>query len=468
MVSGGDRPRRRGRSVGRRVIDRALRFIVFVALGAFFSEVEVVGREQVPRGRPILIVSNHFNGLIDPAVLVRVFGRLPRFLAKSSLWKIPGVAPLCALAGMVPIHRPGDGDVSQNDDVFSRCHQALANADMIGIFPEGTTHDVPSIQEVHTGAARIALGAHAAGVTDLLVVPVGLAFDDKFVLRSRVLAQVGEPIAIADIAADLTAAGLQADATDHDAVERLTSRIADGMRAVSPDYANAAQARALGRAAEIIVRTGREPGQTYVPLREQEAVARRLARTSTTDREDIINALGRYQLDLEFMDLRDHLLVPGYRAGTLIRQTLFSTFWLVLLAVPALLGLLWNVLPYLVVRLSVFRVNAPVTKGTVRLLVALVAFPLTWLLVVLRASWGGVVPDLAVFVVAPLLGLLATRLLESLVRNVRAWRGVIALQTREALIDEVLVHRATLVTTAQTALAHGANTSPPGADVEPA
>ncbi len=452
--------------MGRRGIDLFLRSVAFVSLRGFFRAVDVVGREQIPAGRPVLIVSNHFNGFIDPVVLIRVFGRLPRFLAKSSLWRIPGVAPLCALAGMIPIHRPVDGDVSQNHDVFSRCHEVLANADLVGIFPEGATHDVPSIQGVRTGAARIALGAYAAGVTDLLVVPVGLTFDDKFVLRSRVLAQVGEPISMADFAVELEKVGLLADTTDHASVQHLTSQIGEGMRAVSSDYADAAEARALGRAAEIFVRTGRQPGQTYVPLSEQEAVARRLAKASPQDREHVSNALGRYQLDLDFMHVRDHLLVPGFQAGRLVRETVLATLRLVVLAVPALVGILWNVLPYLVVRLSGFRVNAPAVKGTVRLPVALVVFPLSWALVALNDPWSGVLADLAVFVVAPFLGLLATSLLESSVRTVRAWRGVIALQTHHALIDEVLVHRATLIATAQAALAHGVRAAAPGADVE--
>ncbi len=453
--------------MGRRVIDLFLRSVAFVAMRAFFRAVDVVGREQIPTGRPVLIVSNHFNGFIDPVILIRVFGRLPRFLAKSTLWRIPGVAPLCALAGMIPIHRSVDGDVSQNQDVFSRCHEVLANADVIGIFPEGATHDVPSIQGVRTGAARVALGAYAAGVTDLVVVPVGLTFDDKFVLRSRVLAEVGEPISVADFSVELESIGRLTETTDHVSVERLTSRIGEGMRAVSPDYADAAQARALGQAAEIFVRSSRPKGQTYVSLGEQEPVARRLAKAAIQDREDVINALGRYRLDLDFMHVPDHLLVPGYQAGRLVRETVLSTLRLVLLAVPALVGILWNLVPYIVVRLAGFRVNAPAVKGTVRLSVALAVFPLSWALVALNDPWSGALPDLAVFVVAPFLGLLATSLLESSARTVRAWRAVIALQTHHALIDEVLVHRATLIATAQAALTHGGvRLAAPGADVE--
>ncbi len=427
--------------MARRVIDQLLRGLVFVTLGAFFRDVDIVGRERIPSGRPILIVSNHFNGFIDPVVLVKVFDRLPRFLAKSSLWKIRGLAPLCALAGMIPIHRPGDGDVRDNVSMFERCHDVLAAGDIVGIFPEGTTHDVPSVQAVRTGAARIALGAVEAGAPDLVIVPVGLTFDDKLVLRSRVMAQVGRPIEVRAFVDRLGAAGGDADTASRAAVQQLTAEIGRGMRAVAPDYADAPQARALGRAGEIAVRTDRTPGDTYVRLGAREAIARKLARGSAEQRDEVINALGRYQLDLDLLGLRDHLLVPGFGPRQLMRQTILRTLALVVLAVPVLAGLVWNIIPYVLTRLAGHWIARPTTKGSVRLSVALVVFPLMWTIVVLLDPFSGTLPTLTVLVMAPLLGLLAVRMLETLVRTVRAWQGVNGLRARSSLIDEVMHRR---------------------------
>ena len=36
----------------------------------------------------MIIVLNHFNGLVDPVVAVHALGRLPRFIAKATLWKV--------------------------------------------------------------------------------------------------------------------------------------------------------------------------------------------------------------------------------------------------------------------------------------------------------------------------------------------------------------------------------------------
>lgn len=441
------------RSLPRRAFDRCLTVLARTALRAFLRTVEVVGRGNLPTGRPVLIVSNHFNGFLDPVVLIHVFGKLPRFLAKSTLWERPGLPLLCGAAGMIPIHRPQDGEgVDGNSDIFRTCHEVLAQGDTVGIFPEGFTHDLPALQHIHTGAARIALGAYAAGAPDLVVVPVGLTYEDKLALRSRALAEVGEPIDLRDQIDALVPSGTIADADNHLAVTALTGRIAEGMSALSPDYATAHQARALGRVGEIAARTGREPGDTYVTLRDQEEIARTLSRRSRAARERVLNAMGRYQLDLDLLRMRDHLLVPGYRGFGLARRTLWSSLLIVVLAVPALVGVAWNGVPALLVRWAGDRTKTPVKKGTVRLSVALGAFPLMWLTVALVDPFTGFWPGLAVFVAAPLLGLLAVGLWEEWVRDLRAWLGWASIRARAGMVDEVLANRADLIDAVDAAL----------------
>ena len=49
-------------------------------------------------------------------------------------------------------------DGGGNESAFHECHRALAERDVVAIFPEGTTHDRPRMEPIKTGAARIALG----------------------------------------------------------------------------------------------------------------------------------------------------------------------------------------------------------------------------------------------------------------------------------------------------------------------
>jgi hypothetical protein len=65
-------------------------------------------------------------------------------------------------------------------------------------------------------------------------------------------------------------------------------------------------------------------------------------------------------------------------------------------------GLTVNVIPYLIVRLASRRVRVPVTKGTVRMLVGIAVFPITWIVlsIVFADDWWAVL----FFVACPVAG----------------------------------------------------------------
>ena len=187
----------------------------------------MAGAGRIPRDRPLVLVANHVNGLIDPLLLIGPLPDLPappRFLAKSTLWKNPLVRPFLELAGAIPVYRRQDegADPAKNADTFARCHELLAKGGALALFPEGTSHSDPALKPLKTGAARIVLEAERKfpGI-GTRIVPVGLLFDAKQTFRSRVLVQVGEPI---DPAPEI-ALGAQDPIA---AARALTARIDDG------------------------------------------------------------------------------------------------------------------------------------------------------------------------------------------------------------------------------------------------
>lgn len=450
----------------RPLIDRFLMTLVFLILRAFFRSVEVTGRDRIPDKRPMLVVANHFNGLVDAVLLAHVLGRVPRFLAKSTLWKVRLARPLYRLAGMVPVHRAedrGSEDRLENLAAFESAHRLLAKRGVVAIFPEGVTHDVPALARIRTGAARIALSARRAGVEGLVIVPVGLAFDNKLALRSRALARVGEPIDL-DPELDAYVRGDETDADNPDAVRRLTTELEGRLRAVSPDYRDAREAAVLSRAAEITRRTGLSRQAAQVPLAEQEPLAQKLAYAPEVARNELTGALARYQLDLDLVGLRDHQVVPGYSPRQLLAEFLVTALVVGLLAPLWLVGLVVNAVPYYLVKEAGRATVKPVMKGTSRALCALVVFPLTWAAVILVIGAEGYVGTAAVVVYLPIAGLVGVWVVERIVRAFRAYRGWQALRDRRALLGEILADRRRLVAAAEEA----ALRVPEGAERAPA
>lgn len=197
---------------------RHLVVLVQRAAARVFHRVSV-GGPALPSTGAVLVVANHQNSLMDPALLQVAAGRPVRFLAKAPLFSDPIVGPLVRGAGSIPVHRRQDGDVpaGANDDMFRSVHERLAAGDAIGIFPEGISHAKPRLAPLRTGAARIALGAAATGVR-LTIAPVGIVQRERGIFRSEVYLVRGDPVQWDELASR--------GAGDAEAVRELTARIA--------------------------------------------------------------------------------------------------------------------------------------------------------------------------------------------------------------------------------------------------
>jgi len=90
----------------------------------------------------------------------------------------------------------GRVDPSRNRDTFLAVREALGRSKTVLIFPEGKSHDEPSLAPLKTGAARIALDARDSGIRGVALIPIGLTFERKDQPRTRVFLQVGEPLSM--------------------------------------------------------------------------------------------------------------------------------------------------------------------------------------------------------------------------------------------------------------------------------
>ncbi len=429
----------------RRALDRVVGGIASLAVRGYFRSVEVRGEQRIPHGRPVLIVANHFNGLVDPVVIARVLHRAPRFLAKSTLWKVLPARPFLALAGVIPIYRRQDVvDTSKNRSSFTACHRALARRGTVAIFPEGTTHDSPALAPVRTGAARIAIGALEAGTRGIVIVPIGLTFDDKLALRSRVLARVGRPIDLDEDLADYVHDGETVSEDNHLAVDRLTVAIRRRLRDVSPDYASVQEHGTLSLGADVALRKAGTGRESQAKLGAREDLAQQLADVPDARRQPVIDSVADYNLGLTLLGVRDGEVAAGYRPRALLTQLILNGILVAVLSVFAFTGAIVNFIPYLLVKVAGQSVRAPVTKGTVRLLVALIAFPLTWWVVAMASADGAWKVTLA-FLFQAFCAFAAVYALEALVRFARQFTGWWTLLERRGVVEAVREKREQVV-----------------------
>lgn len=84
-----------------------------------------------------------------------------------------------------------------NSKVFQNVFDHLHTKGCVGIFPEGGSHDRPSLLPIKAGVAIMALGATAADPNMTVhVVPCGLHYFHRDKFRSRAVLEYGEPIIV--------------------------------------------------------------------------------------------------------------------------------------------------------------------------------------------------------------------------------------------------------------------------------
>lgn len=424
----------------RRGTDRALGVLSKVLVHAFHRSVEIVGADRIPTDRPVLLVANHGNGFVDPVVVAAVLGRLPRFLAKAALWKVLPARPFLALAGVLPVHRASDGDrPGDNVGTFDAADRELADNATVAIFPEGTTGDRAGLDRVRTGAARIALGGLAAAPR-MVVLPIGLAFESRVDTRTRAVVMVGEPI---EVGRWLERNGLRAiDAgsgrPDPDAVRALTAEIARSLQRVSPEYASVDE-RDLLRDAAAVGAVDRTPAHRG-SFAASEQLARQLAAIPPAARQRVIDAYRTYATRLHRLGLDDADVCPAPASWPRIVTAVAA---LVLLGGPIVTVTLVHLPAAALTVLASGWVRSTATKGTVRLLVGLVAGLATWITAGLVLADGAAVP-----LVAALVGLAGAATLavwSTLARSVRWTTGQVRARKVAGLLPAVRADRARVV-----------------------
>ncbi len=370
-----------------------------MAANLVYRDVDVhLPAEAFPDG-PVLAVSNHFGGLADGVLLVDSAPRMPRVVARDVIWKVPVVGRLATGIGMIPVHKAADGGArASNDEMFASAYRALGDRDLVLIFPEGVTQDVPHMAEVRTGAARIVLGARESGVQGIRILPMGVHYENKAGFRSRALVNVGSPIDLDEWVAER--GPVVGGADDREAVRDLTELVNGRLRHVAPDFPDWEQAHALETVAELLLTDVDPAPSPPIQYGDRELLAARLNRLPEPSRGELVDSGARYRAALRAAGTSDHAVATADNPPPRSWGWLRDVALVVLLAPFALVGLLAAAVPLLLVVLASRLHIAPAVRATVVPGLALLLFLGEWLLFAIPSD-GGLTIELAALVLFP-------------------------------------------------------------------
>ncbi len=174
--------------------------------------------EKIPATGGCIIAINHISH-VDPllsAHFVYDHGRLPRYLAKSGLFKNKYLGGFLKAAGQIPVERLSRNAIGAYDAAV----RAIGEGECIIVYPEGTLTRDPDLWPMKgkTGAARIALA------TGCPVIPVGqwgahqvlppYTRTPHLVPRKNIVMKAGDPVPLDDLVAGPHTAEATARATE--------------------------------------------------------------------------------------------------------------------------------------------------------------------------------------------------------------------------------------------------------------
>jgi len=404
--------------------ERILKNIAGLAIRLIYRSVEVRGQPGTTASGPQLTVSNHFGGFADALIQAHALDRVARFIARDVIWRIPIAKQIMKFVRAIPTHKPEDKGPAGNDQMFRSTYDALAEGDLVMIFPEGVTVDDPSIARVKTGAARIALGARAAGIEGIQIIPSGIHYDDKGSLRSKVWVNVGRPLDLDHEIDRYAPPGTPRDVSNREAVRRLTADIEEMLRRSAPDYADWQEERSLTDAASIALRTVPE-APVEIDYGAESELANVLSQRSRDAKCEIRRALDRYTADLDAAGINDQQIVGSFgERRSFLKRISWNAAVGVLLLPFALIGLVINVVPLALLWLIGRFKLEPAVAATVKPGAAIVLFSVTWGFAGWSGwTWSGVPGLAAVLLVMPLYMYALFALYERATLIWRAWQG---------------------------------------------
>lgn len=412
---------------------------IFVFIAGTYYQVRVVGA-KVPVQGPVLLVSNHPNSLLDPALMAMAAGRPIRYLAGAHLFRRRVMGWVVRGAGAIPVFRREEepNEMGRNQEAFRAVEQALLDGSAVGVFPEGFTHSGPHLAPLKTGAARMALQTAAAGGS-FPIIPLGITYrGGKERFRSEAILWVGQPVRWADLAAN---------PEDPSHIRMLTQRIEAALGRLTVnlrDWDDLPLVELAEAIHEAEIRRDRNPNPVRWLARMRRTARAmdqlRLETEHTPEWNRLAESLRDHGRILQILGLSPRDLHERPKSRVAFRWTLVNLLFFGVTLPLAAMGSLIFWAPWTLVTKVEPRFQLPLDRqATYRVLATVVAGG-GWVLILatLALEFQGWRSAMSVLLLFPLLGLLTLRIRTRWRAAVRDLRRFLFLRGQDSVRTELL------------------------------
>jgi glycerol-3-phosphate O-acyltransferase / dihydroxyacetone phosphate acyltransferase len=389
---------------------------------------------------------------MDPIVTASLLKQPIYFIAKSTVFGSKFQNWLLHKMHLIPINRREDSpeQTVSNKEAFAATYEALEQNKTILIFPEGNSFNQRRLRKLKTGTARMALNAETAdnNTSGIRILPVGLNYSAPTRFRSKVFVNIGEPICIADYAADFKQ---DEQATVLALTEEMKLRMEQLIIHTPTDEEDE-----LAKQVKILYkdRIAADAPTTMPPhehdFRMSRAIIRSINYFSQTDPKRVAalkKSISNYMLELKRLSLRDALLGKG--KAVVVRQSVLGLMYMILGFPVYLYGLVHNYIPYIIPS----KVAQAITKeqewrSPIMLSVGIFTFPIFYVLEVwLVAKWVNIEPTwLIIYALSlPLSGFFTLRFWNSLLHTKDHWLLLRLFFRRHQVVEKLYTQRQAII-----------------------
>ena len=180
--------------------------VIVIPLVSLLAKITVTHPEKLPRTGSFVLAPNHYSEFDPLIVAIAVFrtGRLPRFMAKDSLFRVPVLGWILRRTGMIPVARASSASAAKQTLTQSR--ELVENGRGVIVYPEGTLTRDPGMWPMRgkSGAVRLALTG------DIPLIPMAQWGTQQIMgryqkglslwpLRKPVRVLIGDPVDLSDL-----------------------------------------------------------------------------------------------------------------------------------------------------------------------------------------------------------------------------------------------------------------------------
>jgi len=394
-------------------IYRLVRRISRALVSIWFREINIVDDENIPPEGGVIFISWHPSGLIDPMLMHASLPGKMSMIAKHTLFNIPILGRLIRSAGAVPIERSQDStsqgeSKDRNQQQLENVASVVANGGRLIIFPEGTTHTDSSVKRARSGAARILLAARRKaqqdGNPEPQLVPIGLHYSESQTFRERA-AVIVERVMQFKNTPELIENAEEQDLIDREWVTSVTGAIGIELKRASLSKTTWRERTLIWKSRSLAyAEKTRQSGSKLVKPTYAESVlgARRIRAGWEYLAEKDPDLTAQFVEDCEqhFEQLEQRNLIPldvdarpdrltRWASAKLFIEWAWAAVWMFgLISWSAVIG---NLVPYrgnaLTITIMKRRGAEQSIIGTLKVLTAVIFFPLWWIIASGGFTW---------------------------------------------------------------------------------